>query len=306
MTHLRTTACLLGWLALAPPQGSRAVDALVTYRVLPSDTDAAITRFNDPHVVVFSPGVAPSADLLIFMPGTGGDPANVSDFLNVAASQGYRVVSLAYDDTPAVVAVCPQDPDPDCSAKVRQKRIFGDNTTTRIDDRKAESIVNRLVKLIAALDRTHPSEGWGQYLDGGAPNWSRIAVSGHSQGAGMAAYIAQKVRVARVILFSSPWDFYGRNQELAPWVYEGPGATPPDLWFGAYHKKENTAVLIAEAYKALKIPEAHVRVFTLEPSRKIGGNPYHLSMVGNGTTPRDAAGAPAYASEWRFLVGSSR
>jgi hypothetical protein len=93
---------------------------------------------------------------------------------------------------------------------------------------------------------------------------------------------------------------------LAPWVFDGPGATPADQWFGAYHKKEQTAALIAQAYKALKIPEAHVRVFTLEPSRMIGPNPYHLSMVGDGTTPRDATGQPAYASDWRFLLGSSR
>ena len=302
MKCVRWTIVILG---LMSPWASPAADGLVTYRVTPQATDPAIARFNNPHYVVIDPGAAPSADLLLFMPGSGGNPANVSDFLNVAAVQGYRVVSLSYNDLPAVVALCPRDPDPGCSAKVRQKRIFGDDVTRTIDDRPAESIVNRLVKLLVTLDRDDPSEGWSQYVADGAPKWERIVVAGHSQGAGMAAYIAQRRRVARVVLFSSPWDFYGRNRQLAPWILTGPGVTPADAWFGAYHRKENTSDLIARAYKALKIPERNIRVFTLEPSRVVGENPYHLSMVGNGTTPRNN-GAPAYADDWRFLIGTSR
>jgi hypothetical protein len=281
-------------------------DRLVIYRVSPRDTDAAIGRFETPHYVVFDDHAPASADLLLFLSGTGGSPTGVSDFLSVAAVQGYRAVSLAYNDIPAVIAVCSSDPDPACSAHVRQKRIFGDDVTKRIDDTPAESIVNRLTKLLMTLDRDHPLEGWGGYLENGAPKWNRLTVAGHSQGAGMAAYIAQKMRVSRVILFSSPWDFYGRDRQLAPWVLAGPGATPPDRWFGAYHQKENTAALIAQAYKALKIPEAHIRVFTLEPAHVVGTNPYHLSVVGNGMTPRDGNGDPSYAEDWRFLLGLSR
>ncbi len=296
------TFAALGLIAQAV---SQPAGDLVTYRVVPHTTDAAIERFNEPHYVVFDRGAAASATLLVFMSGTGGQPAGASDFLRIAAEQGYRVVSLAYNDEPAVVGVCPRDPDPACSEQVRQRRIFGDPVTRRIDDTPAESIVNRLTKLLAALDRDHPSEGWGQYLDAGAPKWDRIAVSGHSQGAGMAAYIAQRKRVARVILFSSPWDFFGRDRRLAPWVLTGPGATPPDAWFGAYHKKENTADLLGESYKALRIPRSHIRVLTLEPARTVGQNPYHLSVLGNNTTPRDKDGTPLYAADWRFLLGSS-
>jgi len=291
-------------LALAVLITARPGD-LVVYRVAPHATDPAIERFDDPHYVVFERGVPASADLLVFMSGSGGRPEGTSDFLQVAAGQGYRVVSLAYNDLPAIVAICTSDPDPSCSGDVRQKRIFGDNVTTKVDDRPAESIVNRLVKLLKTLDRDHPSEGWGGYLADDGPRWERIAVAGHSQGAGMAAYIAQRRSVARVILFSSPWDSFGRGR-LAPWVLKGSGATSPERWFGAYHKKENTADLIAEAYRGLHVPRQNVRVFTLAPSRMVGPNPYHLSMLGNGTTPRGPDGSPAYAEDWRFLTGTSR
>jgi hypothetical protein len=301
--HLRWGIVALG---LVAPLLSLVADGLVTYRETPQETDPAIRRFNDAHYIVFDRSATPSADLLLFMTGSGAKPGSVSDFLNIAAAQGYRAVSLSYNDLPAIIAVCPRDPDPACSAKVRQKRIFGEDVTKWIDDAPAESIVNRLSKLLVKLDHDHPSDGWGQYLDNGAPKWERITVAGHSQGAGMAAFIAQKKLVARVILFSSPWDFFGRERQLAPWMLTGPGATPADLWFGAYHKKENTSALIARAYKALKIPDAHIRVFTLEPGRVVGDNPYHLSVIGNGTTPRDGNGQPSYADDWRFLLGRSR
>src|SRR5690242_18063153 len=109
MQRLAWTVVALGLSAqsAAPP-----APHLVTYRVAPHATDPAIERFNQPHYVVFDRDAPASANLLVFMSGTGGQPAGMSDFLQVAAGQGYRVVSLAYNDEPAVVGVCPRDPDP--------------------------------------------------------------------------------------------------------------------------------------------------------------------------------------------------
>jgi predicted esterase len=281
--------------------------ALTVYRITPSSIDPAVRRFDEPHLVVFDPAAKPDAPLLVFLPGTGGRPQNTSDFARVAAGQGYRVIGLQYVDLPAVAQICPRDPDPDCSEKVRRKRIYGDDVTSLVDDRKEECIVERLATLLAALDRQHPNEGWAQYLDDGRPNWPRIAVSGLSQGAGMAAYIAQHTRVARAVLFSSPWDNYGRARTLAPWVTRGNGKTPAELWYGAYHRNEETAEIIAHAYSALRIPRDHVQAFTLEPGGRANGpNPYHASVVANGTTPRAADGTPAYAEAWRTMLGSVR
>jgi dienelactone hydrolase len=282
-------------------------DSLVRYRVRPSATDPAIKRFDLPHYIVFTAHVKADAPLLVFMPGTGGRPANTTDFADVAARQGYRVIGLEYTDTPAVGQVCPRNPDPRCAAAMREKRIFGDDATDVIDDPPEESVVNRLTTLLALLDREHPGDGWAQYLANGQPVWTRIAVSGLSQGAGMAAYIAKKTTVARVVLFSSPWDFYGRFRELAPWIAGGSGATPVDRWFAAYQEKEPTADLIVRAYRALRIPAGQIRKFTLEPAMARGGRtPYHPSGVANAATPRLPDGTPAYIDDWRFLLGDVR
>jgi dienelactone hydrolase len=302
---VRRIVLLLALAVPLPAQNAPASAPLVTYRITPSAIDSSVRRFDNPHYVVFDSASKGDAPLLLFLPGTGGRPQNTSDFANVAARQGYRVIGLEYVDTPAIQQICPREPDPGCSEKVRRKRIYGEDVTSLIDDRADESIVARLTTLLVALDRDHPAEGWSRYLREGTPDWTRIAVSGLSQGAGMAAYIAQRTAVARVVLFSSPWDSYGRRQTLAPWVRRGHGATPADRWYAAYHHNEATADLIARAYEALDIPRAHVHVFTLEPARANSANPYHASVVANGSTPRAPDGTPAYLEEWRAMLGTA-
>jgi hypothetical protein len=119
-------------------------DTLIKYWITPAAADSSIRRFNEPQYVVFERHVKSTAPLLIFLPGTDGRPANTTEFANAAARQGYRVIGLSYNDVPAVAQICPRDPDPRCAEKVRQKRIFGDDDTRLIDDRREESIVNRL------------------------------------------------------------------------------------------------------------------------------------------------------------------
>jgi hypothetical protein len=279
---------------------------LTTYRVAPNDVDPAIERYNEPHVVIFDRDVDPAAKPLLFMPGTGASPAGVNEFLTLAATLDYRAISLSYNNRPAVAAVCAKDPDADCADKFRRKRIFGEDVTARIDDKPEESIVRRLVKLLGALHKEHPAENWGQYLDGDAPRWDRIAVAGHSQGAGMAAYIAQRKQVARVVLLSGPEDSYGGQgtERLAPWVRDGNGTTPAALWFAAYHTNESGARRIALAYQALNVPEPNVRILALESAERQRNDHYHWSVVMSRETPRNAMGGATYEDDWKFLLRS--
>lgn len=286
----RSTACA--------PEAGRVIEC-----IKPSVTDPAIRRYDDPHFVLFNANSGPDANLLVFLPGTGGKPPGPLPFLKAAADAGYRVISLAYNDEPAVNVYCPRRPDPNCAEKFRQMRIYGDGTSINpaIDNTPAESIVNRLVKLLQYLNRQQPQRGWGGYLDNNVPNWKRIALAGQSQGAGMAAFIAKRQAVARVILFSSPWDFTvkdGHVRRLATWL-SAPAKTPPQRWYGGYHERENMAGLMAKAYAALRIPPNHVRVFALDlPAARRQGSSRKL-FHGEGIRN------PAYARDRAFFLGRS-
>ena len=267
----------------------------VIYEVKPSEADPAIARFDEPNLVVFNRSSGDHPELVVFMPGTHGKPRNARLLLGVVANLGYRVIGIEYNDEPAVAQVCPRDPNPRCSGDFRRKRIFGDDVTDVVDNTPQEAIVVRLVKLLQYLDAQHPGEHWGDYLKAGEPDWSRIVVSGLSQGAGMAAYIAKKKAVARVVLFSSPWDFTGRSRDVAAWIFE-PSATPPERWFAEYHRRENTAEYIVRAYRALGIPEANIRVFDADlPPRHPSENPYHGSTIV----------LPVYIPDWQAMFGEA-
>jgi hypothetical protein len=283
-------------------QGCAPEQGRIVKCIKPSDTDAAIKRFDRVNYVLFNPGTPSTANLLVFLTGTFGKPPGPTRFLHQAADAGYRVISLDYNDEPAVNVYCPQRP-PACSADFRRMRTFGDGISIdgSFDNSGAESIVNRLVKLLAYLDREDPQQNWAGYLDNGMPNWSRIALAGQSQGAGMTAFIAKRQAIARAILFSSPWDFVAPNrkfQTMAPWL-SLPAATPMERWFGGYHRRENKADLLAKSFAALRLPPQNIRVFSgdLPPSEKDRHeeNPFH----GMGLLD------PAYEQDRAFFLGHS-
>jgi predicted esterase len=271
--------------------------------VKPSETDPAIRRFDTTHYILFNTKTGPEANLLVFLHATDGVQPGPLPFLKAAADAGYRVISLAYNDSPAVNVYCPGNPDSACSEKFRRMRIYGDGTLNdpAIDNTGAESIVNRLVKLLQYLDRRDPKRKWGAYLENGTLSRSRIALAGWSQGAGMAALIAKEHLVARVVLFSGPVDFQRLNENarplLAAWI-SAPSETPPERWFGGYHERESGPNLLARAYAELQVPPDHVRVFKLDlgapPPR--GNDPFHGEAIRN----------PAYAEDRAFFLGRSR
>jgi hypothetical protein len=267
------------------------------YEIQPSAIDSSVHNFDSPNLVIPNRTV-PGAPLVLFLTGTGGKPTGPMPFLKFIAGQGYPVIALEYDDEPAVAQSCPGNPDADCSEAFRRMRIDGvadGPGTSPVTNPPSESITWRLSVLLHTLVMEKPGEGWDVYLDGDAVRWDHVVVSGLSQGAGMAAYIAKHHKVARVVLFSSPWDVTGPTQLPAPWL-SMPSATPMDRWFAEYHERELTAGLIRNAYAALQIPTDHIRVFSHDlPSNFHGNspNPYHVNTI------RDER----YAPDWAVMFG---
>ena len=137
----------------------------------------------------------------------------------------------------------------------------------------------RLTELLRYLDQEHPEGGWRRYLNADEPAWSRIVMSGLSQGAGMAAFLAKRYPLNRVVLFSSPWDFRLPGRRPAPWLFDA-SVTPPDRWWAERHVRENTTAEIARAYEALRIRPSHVLLFDgPSPPDATGKNPFHGSTV---------------------------
>jgi len=241
----------------------------IIFKIKPSDTDPAIKdikNVNNPHLIMYNSSM-PQGKLFLFLPGTHGVPERgPKDLFNTAIKQGYRVINLSYIDNIGVSNICKGEVlanDPDCTEKFRNQRVFGTKRTSLISDEPQDAIVNRLAKLLTYLKDFDKKGNWGIYLkNDGSINWTRITVSGQSQGGGMAAFIAKRCLVDKIITFSGGWDHSAKNK-IANWYFQ-PSITPADRWFGTYHIQEPTAKIMEKTYKAMAIPENHIYRLNLE------------------------------------------
>src|SRR5256712_8725084 len=161
-------------------------------------TNPAIGRFLDKHYAWLDTTARTNHKLLLFMPGTGLTPAVYQLVQQEAARVGYHVIGLMYPNSPGLAKVCPNDPDPAaCYENSRPEIIDWIHPSPWVDVNVANSIDNRLTKLLQYLAQQYPDEEWGRFLAHDKPKWSQIAVSGHSQGGGHAAMIAKIRLVAR-------------------------------------------------------------------------------------------------------------
>lgn len=231
---------------------------LVPRIIAPQATDPDIDwvpavdpQFN--HHYVWLDAARPSnGKLFVFMPGIGPPgpkPRSYQLVQQEAARLGYHVIGLMYQNNVGPGG-CTGDPDPDCHAKVRLEILDGVDRSGFVDVSRANSIDNRLTKLLLYLDAQFPTEGWSRFLHKGEPKWSQIAVGGHSGGAGQAALIGKIRHVDRVVIVAGPADVR-RPGESAAWV--SIGETPVAKYFELAHQRDLRAAGILANVDALEL-----------------------------------------------------
>jgi hypothetical protein len=222
--------------------------------------------------------------------------------------------------------LCAQDPDAACFAKTRLQIIDGTERTTKVSVNRANSIENRLMKLLEYLDAKYPGEGWGAYVDGDTPDWSSIVAAGHSQGGGHAALIARDHVLARVAMLSAPVDHVGPNQrqidtsEPAPWLRDA-HATPADRYFAFGHVSDEGSnwklqwpalgLGLTDFGPIANVANAeppyggsHMLITDAQPrNNPAAANPLrnHSSIAGDALTPLTEAGQPLFAPVWQYV-----
>jgi hypothetical protein len=273
-------------------------------------------------------GVTRRNQLFVFLPGSTSVPVFYQDILKEAAAKGFHALGLTYENASLVATLVQPYSDPtqagfdaDAAGKIHDAVLQGTNAGNQLPTftvSAADSLENRLLKALQYLDAQYPSEGWGQYVSGGAIQWSLIRLAGHSQGGSQAAYTATKIALPRVISFDSPSDAetWVSTSTPAAWVQAGHGATPSANYYGFTHQRDPLVPLaLAEAdWDDLALPGAPTLVdgvasyggsHRLYSNLTVTANDplflYHDCTVVDAQTPLDANGNPAYLPVWDYL-----
>jgi polyhydroxybutyrate depolymerase len=292
-----------------------------TYFIPPKDTDGEITTDLEPHYVALNKSVSPKNQLFLFFPGTSATPQLYQQLSNIAADLGFHVIGLNYPNDRAVNTLCGgTNTDLDCYANVRLEIKDGIDRTPLVNITRADSIENRLIKLLVYLRARFPNDGWGEFLESdGAIKWSSIVTSGHSQGGGHAGIIGRYHLVARVVMFAA-MDYNGRLMRPANWIAvpsSTPNATPTERFYGFSHQRDQAvnftvlSTLIWPAYGmtafgpvvnvdtvAPPYSDTHSLTSNLDaPSRN-----YHSTIAVDLFVPKFPDGTLVYKPVWEYLL----
>jgi pimeloyl-ACP methyl ester carboxylesterase len=224
-------------------------DSLYQYQILPQATDSKIASSVEPHLIYLDTRIKSRNKLLIFLSGTASFPRNYQRFTELAATLGYHVISTNYLNSVGVTK-CAQQSDMECFEQFHREVIFGNQECDFVNVNEANSINNRVVKLLEMLSKQFPSQDWSQYINKGLLNYENIVIAGHSQGGGHAAYWAHQFPFSRVIMFASPNDYSERFDQTATWCRTA-FATSLDKFYGLIHKRDEI-VPVQEQYSVWK------------------------------------------------------
>lgn len=235
------------------PEGSTPTAAGLKHSVIiPSLTDAGIDNTFGYHETYLNTGVKSRNQLFLFFPGSNSSPFGYDGIQKQAANLGYHALGISYSNA-TISPLCAGTADKQCFDKVRSEVINGTDLTNLVSVNPANSINNRILKALQYLNAKFPAQNWGQYYNGSNLIWEKIAVAGHSQGGGHAAFLAKKNKVARVVLFASPKDYFTAPlNKAAEWI-SLPSATPTCNYYAIVHQADNLGCTPTQQLEIFKL-----------------------------------------------------
>jgi hypothetical protein len=345
-TSLALVVAVLGALLLAacaPPTGGGTGGGVATsWAVNPRTTDPAIG--DDPFFthIALAPTVAPRNELVVLFHGTSSSPQAYTEIAGGLRGDGYHVISLRYAGAYSTLSACPDSAaatDPDCHRTFRSETVYGEDVTDPdggsydhplvvID--AANSVMNRLLKVVEYLRVIAPTAGWDQFqVRTGATcdvvdptygacdlRWDRVVTMGHSQGAGVALYLAKHHGLDRVGMLSGSYDAFslgGGSYAVAPWISEGGLDVPAsrisvfnhtsDFGIGVFRAVEDSLGLAGPEVQVTSAAPpysgSHRLITTALSTCPWESTPNHLSTAVDACSPDGL-----YLAAWRHLAGS--
>lgn len=203
--------------------GFKSKAQIQTFNVPVVSTNVNYDSNEEDHTILINTNFR-NNKLFLYFGGTDASTSSYVALMNRAAEIGYDVINLSYFNDVAAASLAGNS-DSLIFNQFRQEICFGTPVCDAVNIDTLNSIHQRTLYLIQYLAQTYPAHNWSQYfISSENLNWSQIAVGGHSQGSGHAAYLAKFFDVDRVLMFSGPNDYHNTYSRSANWL-RTPGIT---------------------------------------------------------------------------------
>lgn len=312
------------------------------WSVDPSATDPALDSDLLSPNLAFAPTAAPLGRLAVVLAGTSAGTSNFGELSATLRSRGFHVVVLRYSNSLATLSACPDSvalSQPECLRSFRAEVTFGagvadptgasyDHPLAAVD--AARSVVNRLSKLVEYLRLIAPGAGWEQFQQRSAQacdvfdttyevcsiDWTTVNAVGHSQGAGVALYLAKFHPLERVAMLSGSVDAHllpDGSLLAASWLTEGPLAVPPSSVWTLLHTADPQVARMRAVADTVGVPGSEVAVTASAPPppgsnrlvTSLGPTCFWDSAQHHNSTAVDVCTPDgAYADTWAAMLGT--
>ncbi|NHF59999.1 hypothetical protein FK220_011645 [Flavobacteriaceae bacterium TP-CH-4] len=314
-----------------PENTNEPIASTLVYDIAGSETDSAINDViagdevvgpDEKNWAFINPQVSKRNKLLLFFPGTNSLPSWHQMIGKQAASMGYHVVVLRYNNITPIYEICADETNVDCHRNARMEVLTGEDLHDEVSVDRNHSIENRVLRLLQYLEENYPDQGWGQYTNDAAIAWNKLVLAGHSQGGGYAGFIGKLHQVDRVVMFSAS-DWF--KTAPANWVLEA-GETPSDRIYAFVHLQDEAGffgpnqimlknwegygitdfgeIVLVDATSA-PYDNSHTLVTnaeTVDYDHWFHDDNYHNGVIVDPFVPLDSEGESLYKDVWEYLL----
>ena len=256
-----------------------------------SEADPGATKELGKEHAYLDTRVSPKGKLVVFLHGADSyaDCGN-GPLATLVAGWGFHWFAPCYSATYGV---------DNCGNDIegcRMEAFEGVDHTKVISIAKPDSIEERIVRGLKRLQTLNPQGDWQYFLDGDAPRWSAIVISGHSHGASSSGVVGVHRTVDRVVMLAGPYD------PGQAWLSSTP-MTARDRFYGFSHTGDSQHSGHLAAFQSLGLPGTVTRVDGAQPPY---GGSHRLETSASVSDAHQSVASgniAAFVDVWRYLYG---
>jgi len=235
--------------------------------------------------------VAPKGKLVVYLHGAGTfTSCGNGDLGTLVASWGFHWFGPCYLSNYGVEN-CGNDIE-----GCRMEAFEGVDHHPFLNITRPDSIEERIVQGLKYLQTMNPQGDWAYFLDGNAPRWSEIIITGHSHGASSSGVIGVHRKVFRVVMLAGPYD------PGQAWLMSTP-MTPREAFFGFSHTGDSQHSGHLAAFASLGLPGTPTKIDGAQAPYGGSHRLYSSANVSDAHGSVTSGNISGFIPAWRYMYG---